>query len=53
LASRRKTWPFDQLDTLDDEAATAARQAELDERIRSLNALRDERKHWLNQLLQH
>jgi hypothetical protein len=53
LAARRKEWPFDQLETLDDNSATAARQAELDERIHSANALRDERKQWLNQLLQH
>ena len=53
LASRRKEWPFDQLETLDDDAATAARQMELDERIRIAEALRDERKQWLNQLLQH
>jgi hypothetical protein len=53
LASRRKEWPFDQLETLDDQTAITARQAELDERIHSANALRDQRKHWLNQLLHH
>ncbi len=53
LASRRKAWPFDQLATLDDRAATAARQLDLDERIRTAEALRDERKHWLNLLLHH
>jgi hypothetical protein len=53
LADRRKAWPFDQLEILDDEAATATRQSELDTRIRSAAALRDERKQWLNQLLHH
>ena len=53
LANRRKTWPFDQLLVLDDPAATGARQAELDSRIATAEALRDERKHWLNQLLDH
>jgi len=53
LAARRDEWPFDQLPTLDDTAATAARQAELDARIVSAEAAHDERKHWLNQLLDH
>jgi len=53
LASRRKAWPFDQIETLDDDTATAARQAELGERIRAAMTLRDERKLWLNQLLHH
>jgi hypothetical protein len=49
----RKEWPFDQLPLLDDPAAVAARQAELDERITATEAMRDERKHWLNQILDH
>lgn len=53
LAARRKAWPFDQLATLDSETSTTARQEELDARIRTAEALRDERKLWLNQLLQH
>ncbi len=53
LAARRKEWPFDQSPVLDDPAATAARQAELDQRIAAAAALRDERKQWLNQLLDH
>lgn len=53
MATRKNAWPFDQLETLDDETDTAARQAELDERIRTAEALRDERKLWLNQLLHH
>lgn len=53
LASRRKIWPFDQLPMLDDSSATAAQQAELDSRIAAAESLRDERKQWLNQLLDH
>lgn len=53
LAKRRQEWPFDQLPVLDDPAATAARQAELDARIITTEATRDERKKWLNQLLDH
>jgi hypothetical protein len=52
-AERRKEWPFDQLPLLDDTAAVTARQSELDERITVTQALRDERSHWLNQLLAH
>jgi hypothetical protein len=52
-AKRRKEWPFNQLPLLEDPAAVAARQAELDERITTGEALRDERSHWLNQLLDH
>lgn len=52
-AKRRDEWPFDQLPMLDDPAATAARQAELDARILAAETLRDERKLWLNQLLDH
>jgi len=50
---QRKEWPFDQLPVLDDPAAIAARQAELDARIVATEATRDERKQWLNQLLDH
>jgi hypothetical protein len=53
LAKRRQEWPFDQLPVLDDPAATATRQAELDARIITTEATRDERKQWLNQLLDH
>lgn len=53
LAKRRQEWPFDQLSVLDDPAAIAARQAELDARITAAETSRDERKHWLNQLLDH
>ena len=53
LAKRRDEWPFDQLPVLNDPTATAARQTELDTRILSAEAARDERKHWLNQLLDH
>ena len=52
-AARRKEWPFDQLPLLDNPTALAARQAELDERIATTGALRNERSHWLNQLLDH
>jgi transcription termination factor NusB len=52
-AEYRKEWPFDQLPLLDDLVAVTARQAELDERITTTQALRDERSHWLNQLLAH
>jgi hypothetical protein len=53
LAKRRDEWPFDQLPVLDDPAATTARQADLDARILAAENSRDERKHWLNQLLDH
>jgi len=53
LAKRRQQWPFDQLPVLDDPAATAARQAELDARIITTEATRNDRKQWLNQLLDH
>lgn len=53
LASRRRAWPFDQLPVLEDSAATAVRQAELDTRIATAESLRDERKLWLNQILGH
>lgn len=53
LATRRKEWPFDQLSVLDDPAATATGQAELDARILAVETSRDERKLWLNQLLDH
>lgn len=53
FAKHRKEWPFDQLPVLDDPAAVAARQVELDERIVATEAGRDERKQWLNQLLDH
>lgn len=53
LGKRRKEWPFDQLAVLNDPAAIATRQAELDGRIVAAEALRDERKQWLNQLLDH
>jgi hypothetical protein len=53
LAKLRKQWPFDQLPVLDDPVATAARQADLDARIATTEATRDERKQWLNQLLDH
>lgn len=36
-----------------DLAATAVQQAELDSRIATAESLRDERKQWLNQLLDH
>jgi hypothetical protein len=52
-SKHRKEWPFDQLPILDDPAAMAARQSELDERIVTTETVRDERKHWLNQLLDH
>lgn len=41
LASRRKIWHFDQLPLLDDPAATAVQQAELDSRIATAESLRD------------
>ena len=53
LAKRRQEWPLDQLPLLDDPAATATRQAELDTRITATEDTRDERKRWLNQLLDH
>ena len=53
VAEIRKQWPFDQLVVLDDAIAIIAKQAELDERIATAEALRDERKHWLNLLLDH
>jgi len=52
-SKHRKQWPFDQLPILNDPAAMAARQSELDERIVTTETVRDERKHWLNQLLDH
>ncbi len=52
-AEIRKQWPFDQLVILDDAIAIIAKQKELDERIATAEALRDERKHWLNLLLDH
>ncbi|MCX6880224.1 MAG: hypothetical protein NTW21_41435 [Verrucomicrobia bacterium] len=51
LAKLHQQWPFDQLPVLDDPTATAARQAELDARIITTEATRNERKQWLNQLL--
>ena len=53
FGKRRKEWPFDQLPLLGDQAAVAARQAELDERVTAIEAVRDERKQWLNQILDH
>lgn len=53
LAKRRKAWPFDQLPVLNNPDAVAERQAELDARIITTVATRDERKQWLNQLLDH
>ena len=53
LAKRRQEWPFDQLPVLDDPIATATRQAELGVRVITTEATRDERKPWLNQLLDH
>lgn len=53
LADRRAVWPFDQLPVLDSEEATTARQTDLDIRIAGAEAMRDERKLWLNQLLDH
>ena len=53
LARRRDAWPFDQLPVLDDAVATTARQAELDARIHTAETARAERRHWLNQLLDH
>ncbi len=52
-SNQRKEWPFDQVPVLEDPNAVAARQAEFDERIVAAEAIRDERKHWLNQLLDH
>lgn len=49
----RKEWPFDQLPILDDPDAVTARQAELDARITAAEAVRGERKQWLDQLLDH
>jgi hypothetical protein len=51
MAQRRNSWPFDQLRMLEDPDATAAQQAELDSRIDQAEALREDRKQWLNQLL--
>ena len=53
FGKHRKEWPFDQLPMLNDVAAVTARQVELDERILATEAVRDERKQWLNQLLDH
>lgn len=53
FGKHRKEWPFDQLPLLDDPAAVTARQAELDERIAAAEVVRDERQHWLNQILDH
>lgn len=53
FGKHRKEWPFDQLPLLEDPAAVAARQAELDERIAAVEVVRDERKQWLNKLLDH
>lgn len=53
FSKHRKEWPFDQLPLLDDPAAVAARQAELDERISAAETIRDERKQWLNLILDH
>ena len=53
MAKLRQQWPFDQLTVLDDPAATTARQEELNARIITTESTRDERKQWLNQLLDH
>lgn len=53
LADRRAVWPFDQLPVLNSTEATTARQTDLDFRIAGAEAMRDERKLWLNQLLDH
>lgn len=53
LAGSRQAWPFDHLSVLDDPAATVARQMDLDDRITAATTLRDERRHWLNLLLDH
>lgn len=53
LADRRKSWPFDQIEALDDETVVAERQRMLDARIRAAEALRYERKQWLDILLDH
>jgi hypothetical protein len=53
FGKHRMEWPFDQLPLLDDPGAVAARQAELEARITTAESVRDERKQWLNQLLDH
>ena len=53
LAETRKQWPFDQMPILDDPDARAEKQSELDQRIATAEALRDERRRWLNLLLDH
>lgn len=51
VAVARGKWPFDQMPLLADPAAVAARQAELDSRIAETEALRGERRRWLDRLL--
>ncbi len=53
MAKLHQQWPFDQLVVLNDTAATTARQAELNARIITQETTRDQRKQWLNQLLDH
>lgn len=51
LNAQRSQWPFDQMPLLADADAVAARQAELDQRIAAADALRAERRQWLDQLI--
>lgn len=53
LADRKALWPFDQLPILDSMEETTAKQTELDARIAVSEAVRNERKTWLNKLLDH
>ncbi|NLT71221.1 MAG: hypothetical protein GXX91_11080 [Verrucomicrobiaceae bacterium] len=51
IADTRRLWPFDQEVLLDDPAAVATQQSSLDDRLRELAQLSDERKQWLGTLL--
>ena len=53
LSDRKALWPFDQVPVLESMEATTEKQTELDARIALSEALRNERKIWLNQLLDH